>query len=152
MTKDECCFVLWHVAVLGLAALAVVLGWAEPFLHSGRETAIAVMGGLYLLGVVLSAMRIWHFARGVGSHDAEHQLDGIALVGELVFYTGLLGTVGGIASGLIGFGSTADPAAATAALLGGVGLGLNSMFLGVALNVALTVGARFVANVAHKHD
>jgi hypothetical protein len=31
-----------------------------------------------------------------------------------------------------------------------VGLGLTSMFVGVALHVALMVGARFVANVAYR--
>jgi hypothetical protein len=152
MTRDEMLFALWNTAVLGLAALAIVLGYAEPVLHSGREVAVAVMGGLYALGVALSAIRIRQFARGVAQDDAEHQLDGIALVGELVFYVGLLGTVGGMASGLIGFGAATDQAAGAPILLGGVGLGLSSMFVGVALNMALTIGARFVANVAHNHD
>jgi hypothetical protein len=152
MTRDETLFVLWNFTVLGLAALAVILGYAEPVLHSGREVAVAVMGGLYLLGVALSAIRIRQFAGGVAPDDAEHQLDGIALVGELVFYAGLLGTVGGMASGLIGFATATDQTAGTAVLLGGVGLGLSSMFLGTALNMALTIGARFVANVARNHD
>jgi hypothetical protein len=141
MTRDEMLFALWNTAVLGLAALAIVLGYAEPVLHSGREVAVAVMGGLYALGVALSAIRIRQFARGVAQDDA-----------ELVFYVGLLGTVGGMASGLIGFGAATDQAAGAPILLGGVGLGLSSMFVGVALNMALTIGARFVANVAHNHD
>ena len=142
-------FTLWHVTVLGLAAITVAMGYAAPLLHSGREVAIAVMGALYVLGVALSAIRMREFMHG--SLDRDHQLDGIALVSELVFYAGLLGTVGGIAGGMVTFGSTTDPEAATAALMAGVGLGLSSMFVGVALNVALTVGARFVANVAHGH-
>lgn len=153
MNRNVALFTLWHSAVLGLAAVAVVLGWAEPLLHSGREVALAAMGCLYVLGVALSAVRLRQF---VGEPDvlvlvnAPHQLEGIDLIGRLLFYAGLLGTVGGIASGLVGFGGVGDPAAASARLLAGVGLGLTSMFVGVALHVALMVGARFVANVAYR--
>ena len=137
VTRDRTLFVLWHSAVLGLIAVAVVLGWTAPLLASGREVALAAMGALYVLGVILSAVRL----RGA----TPHQLDGIALVGSLLFYCGLLGTVGGIAGGLVGFDGTPE---GTARLLAGVGTGLSSMFVGVFLNVALMVGARFVANVA----
>jgi hypothetical protein len=145
MTRDPALFVLWHSSVIGLSAVAVVLGWADPLLASGREIALAVMVALYILGVVLSTLRLREFLAVEELWYARHKMDGIYLVGSLLFYAGLLGTVGGIASGLIGFDGSAE---GTARLLDGVGLGLSSMFVGVFLHVALMVGARFVANVA----
>jgi hypothetical protein len=145
MNRNAALFVLWHSAVVGLAAVAVVLGWAAPLVASGREVALAAMLALYVLGVVLSTYRLREFLAADELWYLRHKMDGIALVGSLLFYAGLLGTVGGIAGGLIGFDGSA---ASTARLLDGVGLGLSSMFVGVALNIALMVGARFVENVA----
>lgn len=154
MTRDETLFVLWHAAVIGLAALAVVLGWADVLLGGVREIVVAIMAGLYALGVALSAVRMRQFRRGVTQWHAAHQIDGIETIGLLIPLVGLAGTVGGLIIGTSGV--TADSLAngsgqMVASFIGGLSIALWATLMGTVLNAVLMVGTRFVSNVAHNH-
>jgi hypothetical protein len=154
MTRDEMLFILWHTAVLCLAGVAIVLGYADVLLGGVREIIVAIMVGLYLLGVVLSAVRMREFRRGVTTEHAAHQIDGIETIGLLIPLVGLCGTIGGLIIGTSGV--TEDSLAnGTGGLvvffIAGLSVALWATLVGTALNAVLMVGTRFVSNVAHNH-
>ena len=145
-------FYLWNVFVLGLAATAVMLGWSDQLLHSGREAVVVVIGGLYLLSVALSCRVIAQHKHWVPLYTTR-RVAGVDLVTRVVVLVGLAGTIYGVVVGTssMGAASGGDTTAAVGALGAALGLGFTATLVSVLAAIAMLVSRHFLGNVVAHH-